>query len=380
MTKPLSGYRFIELAGLGPAPYAGQLFADMGAEVILINRYSEKGVAPIANVPMVSNRGKKTMALNLQTAKGVEILLNLVKTAHVLFEGFRPGVAERLGVGPEACQAINPKLIYGRMTGWGQTGPWAKMAGHDINYISTTGALAAMGRDGAPPMPPLNLIGDYGGGAMFLVTGILAALLKAEKTGTGEIIDAAMIDGVSSLMSVFYSLDGLGRWSDRRASNLIDGGMPYYRCYTTRDGKYMAVGCLEPQFFAIMLDILEIDPASFGGQNDESQHAAQHTRLEKIFAQKTRDEWTEIFDGTDACVTPVLTFNEAPYHAQNKSRGGLERQGLFTHPRSAPVFGQDYTDTPFEIASANAHAEGLLKAMGYSADEIAAFKADNITP
>ena len=380
MSKPLSGYRFIELAGLGPAPYAGQLFADMGAEVILVNRFGDNGIAPMANVPFVSNRGKKTIALNLQTPQGVKTLLDLVKTADVLFEGFRPGVTERLGLGPKDCHAANPKLIYGRMTGWGQNGPWANMAGHDINYISVTGALGAMGREGSPPMPPLNLVGDYGGGAMFLVTGILAALLKAAKTGKGEIIDAAMIDGVSSLMSVFYSLGGLGQWQDKRASNLIDGGMPYYRCYETQDGKYMAVGCLEPQFFAIMLGLLEIDPQDFGAQNDTEQHAEQHKKLEVIFAQKTRAQWANIFDGSDACVTPVLSFNEAPNHPQNQARGGLKQHGMFTHPRSAPIFGTNYEDEVFDIPSANSHAEELFDELGYSEDMITGLKAQNITP
>jgi len=232
-TGPLSGYRIIELAGIGPGPYAGQLFADMGAEVILINRPGAMG-----DIPMISNRGKRTIKLDLRTPDGVKILLEIVKTADAIFEGLRPGVVERLGVGPEACHAINPKLVYGRMTGWGQTGPWAKVAGHDINYISITGALGAMGKKGEPPAPPLNLVGDYGGGTMFLVTGMLAALLKAEKTGTGEIVDAAMIDGVSSLMTMFHSLAGLGQWKPQRQSNLLDGAMPYYRCYTTQDKKF----------------------------------------------------------------------------------------------------------------------------------------------
>ncbi len=385
MTKPLSGYRFIELAGLGPAPYAGQLFADMGADVILVNRQTAKGITPMANVPMVSNRGKKTIALDLQTPDGAAVLRDLIKTADVLFEGFRPGVTERLGVGPKDCHAVNPKLVYGRITGWGQTGPWANMAGHDINYISTTGALAAMGKDGEPPMPPLNLIGDYGGGAMFLVTGILAALLKAEKTGKGDVIDAAMIDGVSSLMSVFYALDGLGRWDDKtRSANLLDGGMPYYRCYATKDKKYMAVGCLEPQFFALMLDKLGLNAEAFGDQNDTAQHPMQHKKLAAIFAQKTRSDWAEIFDGSDACVTPVLTFNEAPHHPQNKARGGLTQHGSFTHPRSAPVFDSDSDsdnlETNFNIPSANAHAQSLLRELGYDADKIADLKAKKITP
>jgi len=376
MPKPLSGYRFIEIAGIGPAPYAGQLFADMGAEVILINRKDAKG---FSNIPMIANRGKKTIALDLQHPDGAQILLDLVKTADALFEGFRPGVAERLGIGPEHCRAANPKLVYGRMTGWGQTGPWASMAGHDINYISTTGALAAMGKQDEPPMPPLNLVGDFGGGSMFLVTGILAALLKAEKTGQGEVIDAAMIDGVSSLMGMFYALDGLGQWSDSRASNLLDGGMPYYRCYETKDKRYMAIGCIEPQFFALMLGKLGINAEEFGGQNDKAQHGPQHAKLEAIFAQKTRDDWAAIFDGSDACVTPVLTMHEARHHPQNMARGGLKQYGPFIHPRSAPVFGADYTDPSFTLPSANENAEEILRALDYDADKIAQLKEKKVT-
>lgn len=377
MTKPLSGYRFIEIAAIGPAPYAGQLFSDMGAEVVLVNRKDAKG---LGHIPMISHRGKKTIALDLQHPSGVQILLDLVKSADALFEGFRPGVAERLGIGPEPCHEVNPKLVYGRMTGWGQTGPWAGMAGHDINYISTTGALEAIGKEGEPPMPPLNLIGDFGGGSMFLVAGMLAALLKAEKTGQGDVIDAAMIDGVSSLMGLFYSLDALGQWSNSRGSNLIDGGMPYYRCYTTKDKKHMAVGCLEPQFFALMLDKLNIDPDEFGGQNDKIRHAEQHQKLEAIFAQKTRNEWAAIFDGSDACVTPVLTMHEAVYHPQNKARGGLTSHGPFIHPRSAPVFSANYKDPPFTVPGANENADDILRDLGYDTDKIAQLKENNVTP
>ena len=264
------------------------------------------------------------------------------------------------------------------MTGWGQTGPWAKVAGHDINYISITGALAAMGRKGEPPAPPLNLVGDYGGGTMFLVTGMLAALLKAEKTGTGEIVDAAMIDGVSSLMTMFHSLAGLGRWTPQRQSNLLDGAMPYYRCYKTKDEKFMAIGCIEPQFFAEMLSKLEIDPAEFGPQNKAECHGQQHETLEAIFASKTRDEWAKVFDGSDACVSPVLTYEEAAEHPQNIARGGLKKQGAFVHPRSAPVFMNAPEDTPFSIPSGNEDAEAILADLGYSKEKISQLVDKNI--
>lgn len=358
MSKPLNGYRLIELAGIGPCPYAGQLMADMGAEVILINR-------PGPTTPMIHDRGKKTMALDLRTPEGVAILLELVKSADALYEGLRPGVVERLGIGPEECHAVNPRLVYGRMTGWGQNGPWAKVAGHDINYISITGALGAMGKKGQPPMPPLNLIADYGGGSLFLVSGILAGLLKAEKTGQGDIVDSAMIDGVSSMMSMLYSLAGHQYWQPKREANLLDGGMPFYRCYQTQDHQFMAVGCIEPQFFSEMLSILEINPQEFGNQNDPTKHPEQHQTLEALFATKTRDEWATIFDGSDACVSPVLNYQEAITHPQNRARGGLTQQGEFVHPRTAPVFSHELEESNFEMPGANDHTLDILHTLGY---------------
>lgn len=368
--KPLDGLRLIELAGIGPAPYAGQLLADMGAEIILINR-----PGPMAAMPHISNRGKRTMTLDLRKADAVAVLLDLVKTADGLFEGLRPGVTERLGVGPEVCHGLNPALVYGRMTGWGQTGPWAKTAGHDINYISITGALAAMGREGEVPTPPLNLVGDFGGGSLFLVMGMLAALLRAQKTGQGNVVDAAMIDGVSSMMGLFYTLAGLGQWQPKRGVNLLDGAMPYYRCYETLDGLYMAVGCIEPQFFALMLSILEIDAQEFGPQNHKAHHAAQHKKLEIVFKSKTREQWAEIFDGTDACVSPVLDYLEAAEHPQNRARGGLVKHGPFVHPRSAPVFGGVLEDDSFAVPGANDAGDDVLSDLGYDAAKMAALKA-----
>lgn len=372
MTGPLSGYRLIELAGIGPCPYAGQLLADMGAEVILVNR------ADGMNFPNISHRGKKTITLDLRSDVGVSILLDLVKTADGLYEGLRPGVTERLGVGPKDCHAVNSKLVYGRMTGWGQTGPWANMAGHDINYIAITGALGAMGKSGEPPQVPLNLIGDYGGGSLFLVSGLLAGLLQAEKTGKGTVVDAAMIDGVSSMMSLFYTLAGLGQWQPKRERNLLDGAMPYYRCYETSDGGYMAVGCIEPQFFAEMLRLLNIDPSTYGGQNDRKAFAAQHTLLEKTFSTKTRDEWTNIFAGTDACITPVLDYLEAANHPQNVARGGFKQAGPFLHPRKAPVFNTAEPFEPTPVLGLNDSAQEILTELSYSTEKIERLAADKI--
>lgn len=374
MPKPLSGYRLIELAGIGPCPYAGMVMADMGAEVILVCRPGG------LNFPDIAHRGKRMITLDLQKPDGVAVLMDLIKSADGLFEGLRPGVTERLGVGPQDCHGINPKLVYGRMTGWGQNGPWAKKAGHDINYIGLSGALYAMGKEGDTPPVPLNLIGDYGGGSLFLVAGMLAGLLQAEKTGKGDVVDAAMIDGASSLMTLFYTLSGLGRWTPQRQNNLLDGAMPYYRCYKTSDGQYMAVGCIEPQFFAEMLSILEVDREDFGGQNEAALHAKQHAKLEALFASKTREEWSKIFDRSDACVTPVLSYLEAAEHPQMKARGGLKSAGPFTHPRSAPVFGTLAPHTPPDVQMPNQDMHAIFTELGYSEDKIQSLKDEKITP
>ena len=373
MSKPLDGVRIIELAGIGPGPYAGQLLADMGAEIIVINR-----PGPMGGVPNLSNRGKKTLTLDLRKPEGAAIVLDLVKSADVLFEGLRPGVTERLGVGPDACHAVNPKLVYGRMTGWGQSGPWAKMAGHDINYISITGALAAMGPADTPPSPPLNLVGDYGGGSLFLVAGILAGLFQAQRTGKGEIVDAAIIDGTNSMMSILHMLSSLGRWSPERGTNILDGAWPFYRCYATQDGKFMAVGPLEPQFFAEMLRLLEIDVQDYGEQRDISKFPEQHAMLEAKFASKTRDAWAKIFDGTEACVTPVLTYEEAPDHPQNAARGGLRKQGTFVHPRPAPGFKDMETDPDFTVPGPNDDAADVFAELGYDTAKLEALKAAGV--
>lgn len=369
MSGPLTGFRIIELAGIGPGPYAGQLMADMGAEVIVVHR-------PGFVMPSIDGRGKKSIVVDIRQAEGADIVRRLCKTADALIEGLRPGVTERLGVGPEDCQALNPKLVYGRMTGWGQNGPWAKTAGHDINYISITGALEAMGKKDNAPFPPLNFIGDYGGGTMFLVTGVLAALLQAQKTGKGDIIDAAIIDGTSSMMGIVYSLHALGQWRTDRQSNLLDGAMPYYRCYATQDHKYMAVGCIEPQFFKIMMDVLKIDTGDFGAQNNPKLWAEQHKKLETVFASKSRDEWAALFDGTDACVTPVLTYLEAAEHPQNSARGGLSLHEGRIHPGPAPHFMSSNNTPDYALADPGADTRALLAQAGLNAAAIDKLIAD----
>lgn len=361
---PLSGITVVELAGIGPGPYAGQLLADMGADVIVIDR-------PGGGMPKaIDGRGKRSIVLDLKKPEAVVTLLKLVAKADVLIEGLRPGVTERTGVGPEACHAVNPGLIYGRMTGWGQTGPWSHMAGHDINYIGMTGVLNAIGKNGEPPVPPLNMVGDFGGGSMFLVTGILAALIERGRTGRSNVVDAAIVDGTHSLMSFVHGMAGLGQWRTAREGNLLDGAAPFYRCYMTADSRFMAVGCIEPQFFAAMMERLPIDAETYGGQHDRAAFARQHEMLEDVFATKTRAEWEAIFAGTDACVTPVLDYVEAASHPANAERQALVQDGRWLHPQVAPRLASQTLATHFEIATKGGDYAAILAEAGLADTEI----------
>jgi len=363
-TGPLSGIKVVELAGIGPGPYAGQLLADMGAEVVVIDR-------PGNSMPKaIDGRGKRSIVLDLKKPEAVDALLKLLATADILIEGLRPGVTERMGVGPDACRAVNPGLIYGRMTGWGQSGPWSQMAGHDINYIGMTGVLNAIGKEGQSPVPPLNMIGDFGGGSMFLVTGILAALIERGRTGKGNIVDAAIVDGTHSLMSFVHGMAGLGQWRTQREGNLLDGAAPFYRCYMTADGKFMAVGCIEPQFFAAMMERLPIDADAYGGQHDRSAFAKQHEMLEGVFAAKTRDEWEAVFGGTDACVTPVLDYIEAAAHPANAERQAVIQDRRWLHPQVAPRLATQPLKTHFEIATKGGNYASVLNEAGLTETDI----------
>ena len=362
-TGPLEGCRVIELAGIGPGPYCAHLFADMGAEVIIIDR---PGGMPYA----IDGRGKKSMILDLRKPEAVEAVLKLVETADVLTEGYRPGVAERLGVGPDICLKRNPKLVYGRMTGWGQEGPWASMAGHDINYLSITGFLSLLGKKNEVPPPPINLVGDYGGGSLFLAMGILSAMFKAQKTGQGDVVDAAIVDGVSSMMGIIHTLSVFGQWTTEREDNLLDGGAPFYRCYETSDGKYMAVGCIEPQFFALMLQITGVSSSDYGNQNDKSKWPGQHQRLETVFATKTRDEWAKLFDGSDACVTPVLDIAEAQEHPHNKARNSHVKIAGMSHPHPVPRLSSVQYSKPALIPKKGGDTASLLRSVGCSEEVI----------
>lgn len=362
---PLAGLRIVEMAGLGPAPLAAQLLADLGAQVTCIDRAAGR-----ADPTDVSRRNKRSIALDLKKAEALEACRRLIEGADVLIEGFRPGVMERLGIGPQEMCAANPRLVYARMTGWGQDGPWAGIAGHDINYISLSGALNAVGRRGEAPVPPLNFVGDYGGGTMFLIFGILAALIERQLSGRGQVVDAAMVDGVAAMMPVFHMFHARGEWSAERESNLLDGGAPFYRCYETADGGAMAVGPIEPRFHAEFCARLGL---SAEGQYERSRWAESAGRFAEAFRTRTRDEWTAIFAGSDACVSPVLTIAESEHAAQLKERGTLFRgEGGVLQAAPAPRFGR--TPAP-EIRPPRGPGEDgarILAELGYGPDRIEA--------
>ena len=331
---PLSGIRIVEFAGLGPAPFACMLLSDMGADVVRIDR---PGV-PLGNRFDIVGRGRRTILLDLKNPSARTEALNLLEHADVLIEGFRPGVMERLGLGPETVAALNPKLVYGRMTGWGQDGPLSQAAGHDINYIATSGALAAIGPLDGPPILPLNLVGDYGGGSLYLVTGILAALLESRTSGKGQVVDAAICDGVFSLMSTTLAHRLRGLHSERRGSNLLDGGAPYYSVYETSDGQYVSVGAIEPQFFALLCDKVGVSQQLRDAQHDKGRWPELREELTRLFARQTRAQWTRILEGTDTCFAPVLTLSEAQAHAHNKVRTAIVDVAGVPQPAPAPRF------------------------------------------
>ncbi|RZF60584.1 CoA transferase [Sphingomonas populi] len=328
----LAGIRVVEFDAIGPVPFAATMLADMGAEVVRIAR-PKRADDPWDDVGgSVLHRGRPTIELDLKTQR--DQALSLVSRADILIEGLRPGVMERLGLGPDACLDVNPALVYGRMTGWGQNGPLARSVGHDINYLALTGALRAIGSPGSPPPVPLNLIGDYGGGAMFLLTGVLAALVSARTTGKGQVVDSAMVDGVVMMTAVFHAWRASGMWNDERANNLIDGGAPYYRCYQCADGEYIAVGPIEPAFFRAFLHGLDL-PNDIP-QHDRARWPEMAARFAERIATRMRDEWCQLFDGTDACVTPVLNWEEAARHPHNVARGTFAERGGVVQPWPAP--------------------------------------------
>jgi len=358
---PLDGLTVVELAGQGPVPFAGMILAGLGADVILVDR---PGGSPIPD-PMVGavGRGKRSIALDLKMSEGVNVLLALVADADVLLEGYRPGVVERLGIGPDHCLEVNPDLVYGRMTGWGADGPYASMAGHDINYIGLSGALHAIGGT-ERPVPPLNLVGDNGGGAMYLVAGVLAAIHDRERSG-GTVVHAAMVEGAASLMAPFYEMAAGGLWEDRREVNLLDGSAPFYTTYETSDGKWMAVGPLEPKFYAELLGGLDIDPAGLPDQYDRDRWPELWRRLADAFAERTRAEWEDVFTGTDACATPVLSLTEAPAHPHNVARRVFGGPADHRLPNPTPRIGGREPATLADAPGIGADTDDVLSRLGY---------------
>lgn len=372
---PLNGVKVVELQGIGPGPYCGMMLADMGAEIIRVDRAGSVGSD--ANVTDILARGRKSIGVDLKNPQGVETVLKLVEQADVLIEGFRPGVTERLGLGPDACLARNPRLIYGRMTGWGQTGSMAHVAGHDINYISLSGTLHAIGEKDRNPVPPLNLVGDFGGGGMLLAFGIAAALYEVAKSGQGQVIDAAMTDGSALLMNAVFGIMNTGRWSAERGTNLLDGGAHFYGTYRTADDKHVSIGSIEPQFYALLLEKtgLDQDP-DLPKQMSREDWPQIRARLEEIFASKTRQEWDDIMLGTDICYAPVLTFEEAIAHPHNAERQTFVENGGVKQAAPAPRFSRTEAELPGLAVAPGAQTDEILRDLGMNEAEITALKND----
>ncbi len=361
MAGPLQGLRVVELAGIGPGPHAAMILGDLGADVVRVDRPSKPAsvVTPPRDAML---RNRRSVTADLKSPEGKKLVLDLVSKADVLIEGFRPGVTERLGLGPEDCAKVNERLIYGRMTGWGQDGPRALQAGHDINYISLNGVLHAIGRKGERPVPPLNLAGDFGGGSMFLLVGILAALWERQTSGKGQVVDAAMVDGSSMLIQMMWAFRASGMWSDERGTNMLDTGAPYYDTYETADGKYVAVGPIEPQFYAAMLEGLGLNPAELPDQNDVTAWPRLKELFAQTFAKHDRDHWAKVFAGTDACVTPVLSFGEVldePHIAERDTFYDSGADGL--QPRPAPRFSRTRPETPTPPRAPGADNDAVLR-------------------
>lgn len=365
---PLNGYTVLELAGIGPAPMGGMILADMGAELIRIDR---AGGADPRLMEKVSGRGKKSVVLNLKDPAGVETLLRMVENADVIIDPYRPGVCEKLGIGPDVCLARNPKLVFARMTGWGQDGPLAQAAGHDINYISITGALYAMGAKGEKPVPPLNLVGDMGGGGMLLVNGVLAALLEATNSGKGQVIDAAMVDGAAQLMWMFHGFEAMGAWdASQRGSNLLDGGAHFYDTYECADGEYVSIGSIEPQFYALLKQLAGLSEEDFGDQNNMAKWPEMKDKLAAVIKQKTQAQWCEIMEGTDVCFAPVLPFTEAHKHPANVARNTYIEMDGVTQPAPAPRFSRTPAAVAHGVRGAGEDTDAVLSAMGFGGNEI----------
>ncbi len=372
MSGPLEGLRVIEVVGIGPGPFAAMMLADMGAEVLRIDRSdSVRSDGEIDRPRDLLGRGRRSVGIDLKHPEGIGALLDLVERADALIEGFRPGVAERLGVGPEQCMERNPRLVYGRMTGWGQDGPYAQAAGHDINYIALAGALEPIGRAGERPLPPLNLVGDFGGGGMLLAFGVLCALLERNRSGKGQVVDAAMVDGAAVLMTFIRGLKHMGLWAGERGRNLLDTGAPFYEVYETADGRYVSVGAIEPHFYAELLRLTGLEGGELPGQMDRSRWPEMKQTMAEIFRRKTRDEWCELMEGSDACFAPVLSMDEAPEHPHNRHRRAFVEVEGVVQAAPAPRFSR----TPGGITGGpprpGQHTDESLSDWGLSADRVA---------
>ena len=371
MSGPLEGVKVVEIAGIGPGPFAAMVLADMGADVLRVDRaQAVRDDVPDAPPPVPLNRGRRSVAVDLKHPDGVEAVLRLVEQADVLIEGFRPGVAERLGIGPDACRARNPRLVYGRMTGWGQEGPYAHAAGHDINYIALAGALHPIGHRGDKPVPPLNLVGDFGGGGMLLALGVACALVERGRSGEGQVVDAAMVDGAALLTTMFY---GMGRtWTEERGANTLDSGAHFYDTYETADGGYVAIGSIEPQFYAELRRLAGLDGEEWDHQHDRERWPDLKARLADVFRSKTRDEWCALMEGTDVCFAPVLSWSEAHLHPHNVARGTFttDEHGVL-QPSPAPRFSRTPGAIAGPAAHPGAHTEEALVDWGLAPDEVA---------
>ena len=370
MAGPLSGIKIVEMAGIGPAPFCAMMLADMGAEVICIDR---KLPSMLGGGGSIVDRGRRTIVLDLKNPASVEVVLRLVGRADALIEGMRPGVMERLGLGPAPCLERNPRLVYGRMTGWGQTGPLATAAGHDLNYIAITGALNAMGHADRPPTPPLHLVGDMGGGAMMLAFGIVSALLETSRSGLGQVVDAAICDGVSALSSMYYAMLKSGQWGLQREANMLDGGAHFYGCYGCADGKFISIASIEPQFYALLLQRCGIDDADFSAQWESAAWPALKDKLAALFKTRSRDAWCELLEGTDVCFAPVLDFAEAAQHPHNVARGTFVETDGITHPAPAPRFSRT-PGAAGSIPQVGQHTVDVLAELGYSPAQVAALR------
>lgn len=376
---PLAGIRVVEMSNIGPAPFCGMLLADLGATVVSVQRLAAADLGLDIDLRYdFLNRGKQAVAVDLKSPEGVAVVRDLVAGADILIEGFRPGVMERLGLGPEVCHAANPRLIYGRMTGWGQDGPLRDRAGHDINYIAMTGALAAIGPAGGAPVVPLNLVGDFGGGSMFLAMGVLAALVEARVSGKGQVVDAAMVDGVGALMAMHYGYRQAGIWSLDRGTNAVDGGAPWYTTYATADGRYMAVGAVEKRFYLEMLAVLGLDPAELPKQHDARRWPELRAILAARFVTRTRDEWEAAFEGRDACVSPVLDMDECTTHPLAVARGMFRHEGGVTEPGPAPRFSRTACKPGNPPPDARASTTATLADWGIAAERIAGLARDGV--